>query len=73
MVSDQGSKEAAYHNRCLTKFEIAVAQEDYINALVPAEETQARTVSKSMLKKKAIMYSKCDAGSNPVTGSLRMT
>ena len=67
LVSDQGSKEAAYHNRCLAKFEIAVAQEDYLNALVLAEETRACTVSKSMLKKKAIMYPKCDAGSNPMT------
>lgn len=52
MVSDQGSQEATYHNRCLAKFEMAVAQEDYVNSLVLAEETRARTVSKSCLKRK---------------------
>ena len=67
LVSDQGSKEAAYHNRCLAKFEMAVTQEDYVNALVLVEETRACTVSKLMLKKKAIMHSKCEAGSNPMT------
>ena len=50
-----------------SQFEMAVAQEDCVNALVLAEETRARTVSKSVLKKKAIMHSKCDTGSNPMT------
>ena len=67
LVNDADSKEAAYHNICLAKFEIAVAQQDYKNALVLAEETRARTVSKSIIKKKAIMHSKCGAASNPMT------
>ena len=46
LVRDTSSKEAAYHNRCLAKFEIAVAQEDYVNALVLAEETRARSAKK---------------------------
>ena len=55
LLRDASSKEAAYHNRCLAKFEVAVAQEDYVNALVLAEETRARTVSQSVLKKKITM------------------
>ena len=66
LVNDAGSKEAAYHNICLAKFEVTVAQQDYKNALVLAEETRALTVSKS-IKKKAILHSRCDATSNPMT------
>ena len=67
LVNDADSKEAAYHNICLAKYEIAVAQQDYKKALVLVEETRARTVSKSIIKKKAIMHSKCGATSNPMT------
>ena len=55
LLRDASSKEAAYHNRCLAKFEVTVAQEDYVNGLVLAEETRARTVSQSVLKKKMTM------------------
>lgn len=46
---------------------MAVAREDYANAPVLAEETRAHMISKLMLKKKAVMHSKCDAVSNPMT------
>ena len=64
LLRDASSKEAAYHNRCLAKFEIAVVQEDYTNALVLAEETRARTVSQSILKKK--ITSDFQTTSNPM-------
>ena len=50
LLRDVSSKEAANHNKCLAKFEVAIAKEDYVNALVLAEETRARTVSRSILK-----------------------
>ena len=62
LLRDASSKEAAYHNRCLAKFEVAVAEEDYVNALVLAEETRARTVSQSIFKKKMTMHT----SSNPM-------
>ena len=57
LVNDAGSKEAVYHNICLFKFKIAVmvAQEDYVNALVPAKELRARasTVGRLSFKKES--------------------
>ena len=66
-VKDAASKEAANHNRCLAKFEIAIAQEDYVNALVLAEETRAPSVSRLICKKKASDQSNLYTASNPMT------
>ena len=69
LLRDVSSKEAACHNRCLAKFEVAIANEDYANALVLAEETRARTVSKSILKKATAINFNLSTTSNLMTST----